>query len=515
MPHAAGLVHRDVTPSNVLITKKGHAYLIDFGISRTVVGSTHTITAEGDLVGSIPYIAPERFNGAKDDLRVDVYSLACVTFEALTSEKAFPNGNRERRRPPRPSGVNPDVPEAFNGVIGRGLATEPQSRYDSAGDLASAARKALEIARKPAEPPPRARTTYAAPAPAPTKVEPNPGPPPRPRPRPPLRTGTRWSRWVGWTLAVAAATLGGWAYFATDNGAPAIQIGNSPSAISSDPDGRIVYVVNSASDTVSVVDLDTRAVAATIPVGDEPLAIAVDADGTRGYVANRGSDSVSVIDLDTRTVLATTPVGDDPTAITLTPDGTRAYVCNSESGDISVIDTSTDAVTATIFVTGLPWSWLSDAAISPDGTRILVSITSKLTDDGVKVVDATSGRVVADIRTGEAPQGVVISEDGRRAYVANSGSDTVSVIDVANEAVTTNVPVGSVPLNVALSPDGRIAYVTNSSDGTVSKIDTGSNLPAPATPVGDSPIDMTISPDGRRAFLVSPESSTLSVVELG
>lgn len=160
--HGAGLVHRDVTPKNIVITGEAgreFAYLIDFGISRQVKRPRdQTITANGQLIGTIEYIAPERFDGVSDDRRIDVYSLACVLFEALTNEKAFPGGNREPDRrnqpPPRPSTVQPNLPEDLNGVVGRGLATEPEGRYDTAGQLAVAACQALTSASRPTEAPP-------------------------------------------------------------------------------------------------------------------------------------------------------------------------------------------------------------------------------------------------------------------------------------------------------------------------------------------------------------------------
>ncbi|WP_067712232.1 serine/threonine-protein kinase [Nocardia yamanashiensis] len=152
--HAAGLVHRDVKPSNVLTLPSGFAYLIDFGIARG--GGHAAITSTGVAVGTYAYMAPERFSG-EEDLRSDIYSLACLLFECLTGELPFGQTGPAQQMaahltapPPRPSLGNPQVPATLDAVIGRGMAKYPAHRYASAGDLATAARAALHGQRQPA-----------------------------------------------------------------------------------------------------------------------------------------------------------------------------------------------------------------------------------------------------------------------------------------------------------------------------------------------------------------------------
>ena len=92
--HARGLVHRDVKPSNILIAQgsrgdQDFVYLVDFGVARSVGMVDTSLTATGSAVGTLDYMAPERFTGRADDARVDVYALACVLYEALTGRKPF------------------------------------------------------------------------------------------------------------------------------------------------------------------------------------------------------------------------------------------------------------------------------------------------------------------------------------------------------------------------------------------------------------------------------------------
>src|ERR1700737_226034 len=171
--HAAGLVHRDVKPSNALLTGRDLIYLIDFGIAHDA--SATKLTRTGMMVGTFAYMAPERFSTGTAGARADVYSLACVLHECLTGAQPFPGDSVERQiaahltlDPPKPSRVSPAIPVGFDDVIAAGMAKDPEQRYQTAHELAAAAEHA-----PPPPPPPAARSapplldsTRPAPAPA-------------------------------------------------------------------------------------------------------------------------------------------------------------------------------------------------------------------------------------------------------------------------------------------------------------------------------------------------------------
>lgn len=203
--HAAGLIHRDVTPSNILIGDGGDAALTDFGLVKHL--ETAGLTRTGAWFGTLAYVAPEALRDEGVDARADVYALGCLLHRMLTGETPYPRESDAaviaahlHDAPPRPS-VVAGVPSAFDGVIARALAKEPQDRFGSAGALAVAARDALRATPDEAATgtAPTIRRTIV-PAEAATRIA-----PPHKHPAgadAPARTGRGGGR-----LAVAAAAL--------------------------------------------------------------------------------------------------------------------------------------------------------------------------------------------------------------------------------------------------------------------------------------------------------------------
>jgi serine/threonine kinase PknH len=146
--HESGVMHRDVKPENVLITRDDFAYLVDFGIANAA--TDEKLTELGTAVGTYAYMAPERFTNDEVTYRADIYALTCVLHECLTGAQPYKADSvsviitSHMMQPiPRPSEVRPGIPAAFDQVIARGMAKKPEDRYASAGDLAVAAHEAL------------------------------------------------------------------------------------------------------------------------------------------------------------------------------------------------------------------------------------------------------------------------------------------------------------------------------------------------------------------------------------
>ena len=180
--HDEGLVHRDVKPSNILLTpSKGTAaprdfvYLIDFGIATGAALGTR-LTQTGLAIGTAAYMAPERFtDGVDADRRIDVYALGCVLHEMLTGRAAFAGRDfaslmyqHINTAPTAPSRITGGLPAGFDEVVARALAKDPDDRWSRAGDLTEAARRVLA----PTRPAPQGRVE--------TQVPPRAGAPGRP-----------------------------------------------------------------------------------------------------------------------------------------------------------------------------------------------------------------------------------------------------------------------------------------------------------------------------------------------
>jgi hypothetical protein len=150
--HAAGLIHRDVKPANILLSgprTREEVFLTDFGVAKHIA-QTSELTSGGQFLGTLDYVAPEQIRGEPVDARSDVYALGCVLFKALTGDVPFAGEEAPTklwahldREPPLPSATI-GVSEAFDEVTIHALAKDPAQRYGSAGELGRAALAAAQ-----------------------------------------------------------------------------------------------------------------------------------------------------------------------------------------------------------------------------------------------------------------------------------------------------------------------------------------------------------------------------------
>jgi predicted Ser/Thr protein kinase len=218
--HQHGLVHRDVKPSNILVTDNDFAYLIDFGIARATTDTA--LTWANTTVGTWAYMAPERFNTGESQPSSDIYALACVLYQCLTGQPPYPGDTLEQvavghmvAPPPHPSEERDTIPTAMDTVIATGLAKQPADRYPTAIEMAAAARHAITTPM-----------SHGAPVwadPAQTQQSPAVGvppmdpayageltrPPPPPPPAPPVGKGRRRGVLIGALVAAALLIAGG------------------------------------------------------------------------------------------------------------------------------------------------------------------------------------------------------------------------------------------------------------------------------------------------------------------
>ena len=147
--HAAGLVHRDVKPKNVLVEDGDHALLADFGLTK--LGGESGVTVTGQLVGTLAYLAPEIIRGDPATPAADVYAYAAMVFECLSGGVVFPRATQAAQLyahtsepPPRISRRRPELPAALDPVFERALAKHPGERQKSATAVIDAVARALQ-----------------------------------------------------------------------------------------------------------------------------------------------------------------------------------------------------------------------------------------------------------------------------------------------------------------------------------------------------------------------------------
>lgn len=178
-----------------------------------------------------------------------------------------------------------------------------------------------------------------------------------------------------------------------------VTVGQQPSDVAVLPDNSRAYVVNRASNSVSVIDLTSLSVVATVAVQSAPVGAAVSPDGNAIYVTNGGSDSVSKIAAATNTVAATISVGQSPWKLDISPDGSRIFVANSQT--VSVIDAQNDSLLRNLTVQsissgGVPTTIVD--VVAQSATRIYVGLSGGASRTAAThYLDAANGAVLADL----------------------------------------------------------------------------------------------------------------------
>ncbi len=140
--HGHGIVHRDIKPQNIMLTREGQVKVTDFGIARAA--SAATITQAGTVLGSVQYLSPEQARGAIVGRAADIYALGVVLYEMVTGRLPFDGDTpvaiaikHIHQMPPRPRALVPILPARLEGIILHAIAKSPYDRYRSAGELRS------------------------------------------------------------------------------------------------------------------------------------------------------------------------------------------------------------------------------------------------------------------------------------------------------------------------------------------------------------------------------------------
>src|ERR1700684_3498581 len=148
--HRNGIVHRDIKPGNVMLTRTGDVKVMDFGIARAVSDAQATMTQTAQVIGTAQYLSPEQARGERVDARSDLYSTGCLLYELLTGRPPFTGDSpvaiayqHVRENPIPPSRVDPEIPQWADAVVLKAMEKDPADRYQSAGEMRNDIQRAL------------------------------------------------------------------------------------------------------------------------------------------------------------------------------------------------------------------------------------------------------------------------------------------------------------------------------------------------------------------------------------
>jgi len=484
--HAAGIVHRDVKPHNILLEGE-RAYLTDFGLAKALGDSG--VAEGGSVVGTVEYMSPEQWRGGRVGPAADIYSLGCVLYEALTG--IVPYARREGEAEPR-------MPAGLDAVIERAVAKDPADRFGSAGELIAAAREHQGAT-------PAATRVLAETSERPTLGRAGDFPPIRAANSRHVRGegrgrwfGPRTKQWLGASIALlvgvaalALTLLGGDDPSVSDP----IEIGRGPLRLAVG-DGA-VWATSAADGTLSAIDPETREV-----VG-EPLRVGA---GVSGVAVGEGAVWVSsprggeVLRIEQgEGITARVPVGGRPGAIVV--GGDRVWVADDDGAGVTAINPAGNRV----FKRGLP----------PHAAPLRLAVgagavwVSSATTGTVRRIDLSTAIPGAPIPAGRGPSGVTVG--GGLVWVANSRSDRVTRVDPATHTLF------GVPIAVGGRPGGIDAgtenvWVANSADGTVTRIgiESGETVDDPVS-VGPDPGAVAVG--GEAVWVANNGDGTVTRIE--
>ena len=255
-----------------------------------------------------------------------------------------------------------------------------------------------------------------------------------------------------------------------------IPVGSHPSGITLDYDNNndnpLLYVANTDSDTVSVIDGTNKEIIEQFKVGHKPQDIAIHTQNDMAYISNSMSDTVSVIDLKNGNIKNITTKGNYPTGLAVNEKTNVIYVANTDSDTVSVINGTTNKLlNKTIKVGNGP------TGIAVDTKNSLVYVTN-YGDGTVSVINGTTNKLLnKTIKVGNGPTGIAVDTKNSLVYVTNYGDDTVSVINATDQINYGNINIsrdypGNGPTAIAVDSKNSIMYVLNMFSDNISIIDT-------------------------------------------
>jgi len=297
--------------------------------------------------------------------------------------------------------------------------------------------------------------------------------------------------------------------------AATITVGQQPRTIAISDDDALVYVPNTQSGNVSVIETSGNTVSDTLTVGPQPFAAALTPDGAWLFVTQgltEGGGGITIVDTSTGEVAQTLADAlDGGRGIAFSPDGDHAFACSHWDGRFKVFD-----VAAVVADPGTPPAHDLATGTSP----VMIAVTAlgdtvyvgNAEGESISVFDTAAWTSHAIDLPGVAPVGIVRGSSDGRLFVADKNGNLV-VIDALAETVVDSVPTGAESVGVAISPEGGYIWVVVQSEDRVVIVDPGSLEIVAEVAVGASPFAVGFSHDAMRAYVSNMGEGTVSVIE--
>jgi YVTN family beta-propeller protein len=278
-----------------------------------------------------------------------------------------------------------------------------------------------------------------------------------------------------------------------------------------------LLVLNKAENTLAIVDPQDYKVLAKIPTGEGPHEIIPSADGKLAFVANYGTQqilgsSLSVIDLVARKEIRRVDLGAlrRPHGI-MERDGKIYFTCEVNRL-VARYDAATDKID---WIMGTGQNATHMLVISQDQKRIY---TTNIGSDSVTAMEfqtaPPSPSKITHIGVGKQPEAIDLSPDGKELWVGQNADGNISIIDTATNTVKETFKVAQQPIRVKFTPDGKRVLVSDPQTGILCVLDAATRKEIKRIEVGEVPVGILITPDGKRAFVATMQANRVAVINL-
>jgi DNA-binding beta-propeller fold protein YncE len=504
--HAAGIVHRDVKPHNVLVEGE-RAYLSDFGLAKAIDDSGGASMAS--VVGTVAYMSPEQWRGEAVGPPADIYSLGCVLFEAVTGVVPYERADADPETTPR-------MPAGLEGAIEKATAPKPEDRFRTAAELIDAARVGEGGETRPtqvlsAEADPRTPTSPVrsslGPVPAGrSTLGPVDGPKddrdPEHGPKDDrgARRSRRWVALAGGVVVLAAAIVAAVLLLSGGSSGPTVSppvaIGKPPLRIAAGSEK--IWVLSEPEGTLTRIDAGTdRIMGAPIDLGKGVAAVAV--GGGSVWVTDARTGELLRVDDETARVTQRIKIGGHPGPIAY--GGGRVWVADTEGAGITAVNTKGGRVVRRDLA-----PHAAPLRLASGAGGLWVSVAERGT---VRRIDMSSFAVSKPIPAGRRPTGITVA-DGL-VWVADTRGASVTRVDPSLQAVSgAPIPVGEHPGGIDAGTSA--VWVATSGDNAVRRLSLPSGEPD-GGPIAVGPEPAAIAVGTTAVWVVNDGDGSVTRIE--